>query len=85
MRAGLGLAGFAQQGFAESAGWKHPGFVSQALRFFGKTFFKGYGLFETAALHENLPRACGSYTAWFSTLAMLICTRAAVRSLVHTN
>ena len=41
MRAGFALAGFAEKGFADGAGWKHPGFLSQALRFFGKTFFKG--------------------------------------------
>jgi hypothetical protein len=29
------------------------GFLSQALSFFGETFFKGKGLFETTAtLHE---------------------------------
>jgi hypothetical protein len=55
MRAGFALAGFAEKGFADGAGWKHPGFLSQALRFFGKTFFKGQGLLDTATLHDNLP------------------------------
>jgi hypothetical protein len=54
MRSNFGLPGSAEQFLAFSAGWKQFGFISQALRFFGKAGFKGKGLFETAALHDTI-------------------------------
>lgn len=60
MRSGFGLAGSAQKRFSFSAGWKRPGRLAQALRFFGKTIFKGLGLFETATQHDTISSAYGS-------------------------
>jgi hypothetical protein len=40
MRGNFGLPGFADEFLAFSARWKQFGFISQALRFFGKAGFK---------------------------------------------
>jgi hypothetical protein len=43
MRAGLGLAGFAQEGFAFCARWKQFGFLTQAPLLLGKAVLQGIG------------------------------------------
>jgi len=60
VRAGLCLSGSPDQFIAYRARSKQFGFISQALRFFGKSFFKGLGLFETATLHDTTSWLCGS-------------------------
>jgi hypothetical protein len=40
MGSSFGLPGFADHFIASRAGWKQFGFSSQALRFFGKSFYK---------------------------------------------
>ena len=37
-----------------SARWKLFGFLPKTLCFFGKAFFKGFGLFETATHHGTI-------------------------------
>lgn len=60
MSGNFGLPGFSDHFVSLRAGWKQFGFGSQALRFFGKSFFKGLDLSKTTTLHDTLPRAYGS-------------------------
>jgi hypothetical protein len=54
MRSGLGLSGSAEGVLALRTRRKGFGFFPEALRLFGKAFFKGYSLFEAAsALHDT--------------------------------
>ena len=55
MRAGVGLPGFPFDDFAQIAIRKEFGLFMQALRLFGETFFKGFGLCEMASLHGAAP------------------------------
>jgi hypothetical protein len=50
----FGLPGSADHFVPSCARWKQFGFGSQALCFFGKTFFKGLGLFEEARQHDTI-------------------------------
>jgi hypothetical protein len=53
VRSGFGLPRSADGLIASRARWKQFGFSSQALRFFGKSFFKRLGLVKTAAIHDT--------------------------------
>ncbi|KJC37217.1 hypothetical protein UB31_33735 [Bradyrhizobium sp. LTSP849] len=55
MCAGLGLPGFADYLLTRDTWRKRIGFLAKALRLFGKTFFKGCGLLETASLYGAAP------------------------------
>ena len=60
VRAGLGLAGFAECFFALRARRERFGFFSEAFGFLGKAFFKGLGLLETTAFHHDTTSSYGS-------------------------
>jgi hypothetical protein len=51
VRPGFSLAGFAERLFALRTRRERFGLVAKAFCHFGKSFFEGLGLFETAALH----------------------------------
>jgi hypothetical protein len=53
VRADLCLPGSADQRIAGCARWKQFSLGAQALRFLGKSFFKGYSLFGTETLHDT--------------------------------
>jgi len=50
----LGLPSLADHLLPGRTWWKQFGFNSQAFCFFGKSFFKRLGLFETATLHDTI-------------------------------
>jgi hypothetical protein len=59
VRAGLGLAGFAECLFALRAWREGFGVFPEAFRFLGKAFFKGLDLLETSAFRHDKPRLTG--------------------------
>jgi hypothetical protein len=81
----LGLSGFAQKRLSYSARWEQLGFLAKALRFFGKAFFRGLGLFEMATLlHDDSPVLAGP-NPHCSALAILAFSAPAVCFLVNTT
>ncbi len=60
VRAGFGLAGFAECFLALRAGRKGFRLFSEAFGFLGKTFFKGLGLLETTTLRHDITSSYGS-------------------------
>ena len=83
--ASLCLPGSADQNIAGCARSEQFGLFPQALCFFGQTFFKGVGLCETATLHDTPRGFCGSYTAGFERVPILICRSPAFSSKVNTS
>jgi hypothetical protein len=55
VRTSFGLSGFADHVLALSTRRERSGSFTQLLCLFGKTLFKGVGMFETASLHVATP------------------------------
>jgi len=53
------LAGFAEEILSSRTMREGFGLFAEAFRFFGKTFLKGNGLFETATLHDTISKLTG--------------------------